>query len=346
MQRRHHTLLATNHDFLVNEIPVDETIDAIRNKNILNWHDFEQLKTLRHQGRKALARYLLAVLPHRGSTAFQAFLESLQEANAQHLVDLLLQQAGAVNLEELFQSPPPGNKTPTDTPLPLGPDPHEYAVRLMRNAKFIREFVDPAEISPVLTQNKVITAREADMVVHIHGRTKKWELILAALLQRGERAYQAFMAALLQKGYSAVFHAIQETTTELSGSDDDDDLSDGVEVRDDILDSDDELKAEVTQSVNRGRISENLLQDNLSRHDFSRVDDSLWSTSADLKQPAADINHMSNRARWEDTEDYDNSGGNEWGNWSSNNKHDAGRKGPRRISNAGNLNSVQEEPDL
>lgn len=57
MQRRHHTLLATNHDFLVNEIPVDETIDAIRNKHILNWHDFEQLKTLRHQGRKALARY-------------------------------------------------------------------------------------------------------------------------------------------------------------------------------------------------------------------------------------------------------------------------------------------------
>lgn len=52
---------------------------------------------------KSFFRYFLAVLPHRGSRAFQAFLESLQEANAQHLVDLLLQQAGAMNLEELLK---------------------------------------------------------------------------------------------------------------------------------------------------------------------------------------------------------------------------------------------------
>ncbi|KAH9499541.1 hypothetical protein Btru_078087 [Bulinus truncatus] len=111
MFKRHQLLLTANHDFLVNEIPMDETLKAIREKNILSWHDFEQLKTLRHQGRKALARYFLAVLPHRGQRAFQAFLESLQEANAQHLVELLLQQAGAVNMEDLFKSP-----DPTSTP--------------------------------------------------------------------------------------------------------------------------------------------------------------------------------------------------------------------------------------
>ena len=40
----------------------------------------------------SLCRYLLAVLPYRGSKAFKALLEALQDANAQHVVDLLLEQ--------------------------------------------------------------------------------------------------------------------------------------------------------------------------------------------------------------------------------------------------------------
>ncbi|GFN85063.1 caspase-2 [Plakobranchus ocellatus] len=235
MHRRHQLLLSKNYEFLVMEMPMDPTLEAIKSKKVLTWHDFEQLKTLRHQGRRALARYLLAILPARGSRAFQALLESLQEANAQHLVDLLVAQAGVDNIDQLVKTPPPGARgdsagapprTPTDTPLPSGPDPHEYAVRLARNNKLIREFVDPSSISPILAQNKVITPREADMVLHLNGKNKKWDLILAAVLQRGERAYQAFMAALLQKGYSTMFHTIQETSTIASDSEQEMDVSD------------------------------------------------------------------------------------------------------------------------
>ncbi|GFR95531.1 hypothetical protein ElyMa_000946500 [Elysia marginata] len=228
MHKRHQLLLSRNYEFLVMEIPMDPTLEAFKPRKVLTSHDYEQLRTLRHQGRRALARYLLAVLPVRGPRAFQALLESLQEANAQHLVDLLVAQSGADNVEQLIRVPDntaaahqPNRplKTPSDTPLPPGPDPHEYAVRLARNNKLIREFVDPSSISPVLAQNKVISAREADMVLHLSGKNKKWDLILSAVLQRGERAFQAFMAALLQKGYSTMFHTIQETSTVASDTD-------------------------------------------------------------------------------------------------------------------------------
>ncbi|CAL1528413.1 unnamed protein product [Lymnaea stagnalis] len=342
MQKRHQALLIANHEFLVSEIPMDATLEAIREKRILTWHDFEQLKTLRHQGRKALARYFLAVLPQRGPKAFHALLESLQEANAQHLVDLLLQQAGAMNLDDLFKTPEPP-RSPSDTPLPPGPDPNEYAVRLMRNAKYIREFVDPADISPVLTQNKVITPREADMVLHIHGRNKKWDLLLAALLQRGERAYQAFMAALLQKGYSAVFHTIQETTTEPSGSDEDSDHYG--DSNDDILESDEEVKAETSTSWKRNSVADNLLKDANSRQNWSRADETLLARSGDLQAADPGFNLMSNTSRWEDTENYVSQAGSDWDatNERTNGKHEAQRRGSRRKSNGGNLNSVQEE---
>lgn len=56
MQKRHRALISNNHEFLISEMPMDATLDAIQKKGILNWHDFEQLKTLRHQGRRALAR--------------------------------------------------------------------------------------------------------------------------------------------------------------------------------------------------------------------------------------------------------------------------------------------------
>ncbi|RUS85939.1 hypothetical protein EGW08_006342 [Elysia chlorotica] len=275
MLKRHQLLLSKNYEFLVMEIPMDPTLEALRSRKVLTSHDFEQLRTLRHQGRRALARYLLAVLPVRGPNAFKALLESLQEANAQHLVDLLVAQSGAENVEQLIKIPPAEGgppRTPSDTPLPAGPDPHEYAVRLARNNKLIREFVDPSSISPVLAQNKVISAREADMVLHLNGKNKKWDLILSAILQRGERAYQAFMAALLQKNYSTMFHTIQETPTVGSDTDpdldnddyntsgDEDDVDDTIDSinkasqthplnSDHFEESDDELKAEAIASV-------------------------------------------------------------------------------------------------
>ncbi|XP_012941669.2 uncharacterized protein LOC101850500 [Aplysia californica] len=99
---------------------------------------------------------------------------------------------------------------------PKGPDPYEYAVRLSKNSKLIREFVDPSHVTPILTQNKIMTKMEADVVYHLHDTSKKWDLILAVLQQRGERAYQAFLVALLQSKYVTMFHTIQGTRVSLS----------------------------------------------------------------------------------------------------------------------------------
>ncbi|KAK6997751.1 caspase-2 [Biomphalaria glabrata] len=339
MLRRHQMLLNANHEFLVNEIPMEETLKAIRGKHILTWHDFDQLKTLRHQGRKALARYFLAVLPHRGQRAFQAFLESLQEANAQHLVELLLQQAGVMNMEDLFnqQSPEPGMapKTPTDSPLPPGPDPHEYAVRLVRNAKYIRRFVDPADISPILTQNKIITPREADIVLHLHGRNKKWDLLMTALLQRGERAYQAFMAALIQKGYSSVFHTIQETTTEFSGSEDDSGRNSDTMGDEAVIESDDDLKRETSTSVHNKKSLEDILLNDINSRN-SRADDALLALSSDLKTGNDDWNEGGNVDKPKISDNQHNN---------QDSKTDNKVKALRRKSNAGNLNAVEEETE-
>ncbi|XP_005105031.1 uncharacterized protein LOC101848227 [Aplysia californica] len=321
MLKQHRVVLSNNHDFLVSEIPMDPTLEAIRTKNILTWHDMDQLKTLRHQGRRALARYFLGVLPYRGSKAFDSLLESLQEANAQHIVDLLLEQN--VKYGMTHSSSPvengsgntkskPGSDTPTDTPMPpQGPDPHEYAVRLSRNSKLIREFIDPAHVTPTLTQNKVMTEREADMVHHLHGKNKKWDLILAVLLQRGERAYQAFMAALLQKEYNTMFHTIQETSVALSESEneaDDNDnednfgddgqkttaavgkssddhfnnKSDDGEDEEDVVESDDDIKEETRISRNKSlSVEDRLLRD--SSLNETRADDALLQPSSDLK---------------------------------------------------------------
>uniref|UniRef100_A0A0B7AXV0 CARD domain-containing protein n=1 Tax=Arion vulgaris TaxID=1028688 RepID=A0A0B7AXV0_9EUPU len=366
MQRRHQLLLSNNHEFLISEIPMDAVLEVIRGKRILSWHDFEQMKTLRHQGRRAIARYFLAVLPYRGCQAFQAFLESLQEANCQHLVDLLLQQAGAVTLDELLKEDSFGAentqsnnrgplKTPTDTPLPLiRPDPHEYAVKLTRNARFIQQFVDPAHISPLLAQNKVLTAREADMVTHLNGRYKKWELIMAALLQRGERAFQAFMAALLQKDYSTVFHAIQETSTDPSSSNDDDFEDNGTN-----MESDEEIKEETVNFRKKNRPADELLlrDSTTASTNVSSSDDILLTKSRDLmnieddvRQLPADDSKNSNSLqdiKNNDSSGYDDEDNNNMRHVSKysdvNNGDELNKQGQRGISNSSILNSVHED---
>ena len=74
-------------------------------------------------------------------------------------------------------TPEEERKTPSDSPVSrIRQDPHEYAVRLSRNSSLIREFVDPYHVTPVLVQNKVMTEREADMVHHLHGLNKKWDV--------------------------------------------------------------------------------------------------------------------------------------------------------------------------
>lgn len=112
---------------------------------------------------------------------------------------------------------------------------------------------------------------------------------MAALLQRGERAYQAFMAALLQKGYSAVFHAIHETSNAPSGSDEEEEyLSD--RENDNVMESDEEIKAETLEIAKRNSLTDELLRGSTSSRDFGTdADEALLKRSSDLMN----IDHVS-----------------------------------------------------
>lgn len=106
---------------------------------------------------------------------------------------------------------------------------------------------------------------------------------MAALLQRGERAYQSFMAALLQKDYSSVFHAIQETDPILSGSDSDKGVDDNVE-------SDEEIKEEAAGLRKRTSLADDLVQ---ASTNFSSADDILLARSRDLVNINEDVRNSS-----------------------------------------------------
>uniref|UniRef100_A0A2C9LTN2 CARD domain-containing protein n=1 Tax=Biomphalaria glabrata TaxID=6526 RepID=A0A2C9LTN2_BIOGL len=311
MLKRHQMLLNANHEFLVNEIPMEETLKAIRGKHILTWHDFDQLKTLRHQGRKALARYFLAVLPHRGQRAFQAFLESLQEANAQHLVELLLQQAGVMNMEDLFnqQSPEP----------------------VQNNVRF------PWSDDLVLGQDgaDVCWVHKSPDVFCIPDQPYGVFLLMTALLQRGERAYQAFMAALIQKGYSSVFHTIQETTTEFSGSEDESGRNSDTMGDEVVIESDDDIKRETSTSIHNKKSLEDILLNDINSRN-SRADDALLALSSDLKTGNDDWNEGRNADKPKISDNQHNN---------QDSKTDNKVKALRRKSNAGNLNAVEEETE-
>jgi hypothetical protein len=92
MQAIHKTLLDVNEEFLVSEAPAEPLLRALLAKHVLTDLDVEQLRFLQAQGARAVKRFILHVLPLRGALAFPALLESLQEAKAQHIVDLLLEE--------------------------------------------------------------------------------------------------------------------------------------------------------------------------------------------------------------------------------------------------------------
>ena len=92
MQAVHKTLLEVNEEFLVSEAPAAPLLQALQDKHVLTDLDLQQLHSLEAQGARAVKRFVLHVLPLRGPLAFPALLEALQEAKAQHLVDLLLEE--------------------------------------------------------------------------------------------------------------------------------------------------------------------------------------------------------------------------------------------------------------
>ena len=97
MEAVHKTLLEVNEEFLVSEAPATPLLHALQDKHVLTDLDLQQLRSLEPQGSRAVKRFVLHVLPQRGPLAFPAFLESLQQARAQHLVDLLLEEEAVLN---------------------------------------------------------------------------------------------------------------------------------------------------------------------------------------------------------------------------------------------------------
>lgn len=88
----HKTLLKANEDFLLDEVPARTLLRVLSQEQLLTSADLRQLFNLELQGSRAVTRYLLYVLPSRGPLAFPTFLQALQTVNAQHLVDLLLEE--------------------------------------------------------------------------------------------------------------------------------------------------------------------------------------------------------------------------------------------------------------
>lgn len=91
-------------------------------------------------------------------------------------------------------------------------DPHEYARRLKTNMMQIRQAVNPLVLLPDLLQAGVLSEWEGHLLRQSQGQPDNaWTVVMAAVLQRGQTAYKAFGAALLQHGYSTVFDTIQGT---------------------------------------------------------------------------------------------------------------------------------------
>lgn len=91
-------------------------------------------------------------------------------------------------------------------------DPHEYARRLKTNMMQIRQAVNPVVLLPDLLQAGVLSKWEGHLLRQSQGQPDNaWTVVMAAVLQRGQTAYKAFGAALLQHGYGTVFDTIQGT---------------------------------------------------------------------------------------------------------------------------------------
>ena len=98
-----------------------------------------------------------------------------------------------------------------DPPQPAE-DPNEYARKLRANMELIENAVDPQHVIPAMLQNGVLSELEERLLAEVKGQhALTWSVLWGVLMQRGARANNAFMGALLQRGYNALFHTIQET---------------------------------------------------------------------------------------------------------------------------------------
>ncbi|XP_076443130.1 uncharacterized protein LOC143281739 [Babylonia areolata] len=211
MQAIHRTLLEVNEEFLVSEAPTTPFLQALLDKRVLTDLDLQQLGSLEAQGSRAVTRFVLHVLPLRGPLAYSALLEALQEARAQHLVDLLLEGEAVLQAAVKPIELPETRQTPAK---PQAEDPNEYARKLRANKELIeKEVADPAQcLEGPLLQAGVLTSLEVALLERVRGQhALTWSVLWGVLLQRGPRAFRAFMGALLHNGYSSLHRTIQET---------------------------------------------------------------------------------------------------------------------------------------
>ena len=87
MQSAHRLALTKNYVLLVNETPVDDILDELRQQQIVNEEQREFIaRQSTHTGR---TRALLELLPGKGPKAFHAFCYALLARNKNELVSVL-----------------------------------------------------------------------------------------------------------------------------------------------------------------------------------------------------------------------------------------------------------------
>ena len=99
MQREHRLALIKKYVLLVNETPVDDILDELRQQQIVNEEQREFIA--RHSTHKGRTRALLELLPRRGPKAFHAFSYALLAGNKNDLVSVLT-DSEQVDMEVCF----------------------------------------------------------------------------------------------------------------------------------------------------------------------------------------------------------------------------------------------------
>ena len=87
MQSEHKLALAKNYVLLVNETPVDDILDELREQQIVNEEQREFIA--RQSTQKGRTRALLELLPRRGPKAFHTFCYTLLARHKNELVSVL-----------------------------------------------------------------------------------------------------------------------------------------------------------------------------------------------------------------------------------------------------------------
>ena len=97
MLQAHRTILVTRRADIVKDLRVNDVLDELKSKFVLETENTEQIlheKTSREQAEK-----LLDILPNKGSTAFECFRKSLREKYP-HLAQLLTENTSTSQLNE------------------------------------------------------------------------------------------------------------------------------------------------------------------------------------------------------------------------------------------------------